>query len=63
MKLDVTRAQTRQDGGLVQVRQVSHVLVHVKLGRVHLLDLVLLEVLVLQDQKSNIKRVLSAHTR
>ena len=45
MKLDVSGPEASQDGRLVEVRQVGHVLVHVELGRVHLLDLVLLEVL------------------
>ena len=45
MKLDVSGPEASQDGRLVEVGQVGHVLVHVELGRVHLLDLVLLEVL------------------
>ena len=50
MQLDVAFAQASQDGGFVEVGQVSHVLIHEELGRVHLLNLVLLEVLVLENR-------------
>ena len=47
-ELDVTRAQVVEDGGLVEVGQVSHVIVHVELWRVHLRDVVLLKLFLLQ---------------
>ena len=40
--LDVATAQVVENRRLVQVRQIRHVLVHEELGRVHLLDIVLL---------------------
>ena len=49
-ELDVSRAQVVEDGGFVEVGQVGHVLVHVELGRVHLLDVVLLDLAILSTQ-------------
>ena len=48
--LDVATAQVVENGGLVEVGQVGHVLVHVELGRVHLLDVVLLDLAILSTQ-------------
>ena len=59
MKLDVSGPEASQDGRLVEVRQVGHVLVHVELGRVHLLDVVLLDLTILSTQPRTIHKYTS----
>ena len=49
----VSCAQVVQDGGFVEVGQVGHVLVHEELGRVHLLNVVLLHLTVLKIATNN----------
>jgi len=45
--VDVTSPQVVKDGGIVEVSQVGHVLGFFVFGRVHLLQLILLEGLLL----------------
>lgn len=52
----VTSTQILQHRGIVEVRQVSHILRHDEFGRIHLLNVVLLDLLRLVEGKEKVEK-------